>query len=133
MSVDKESLFASRLPQDDVEVPGIGTVRVRGLSRAEANAIQKLTGTEKFEQKILAYGMVDPALTEDEVARWLRAASYGELEPVVARIGELSGLMDDSAKKAVEELIAPDSSANFRDVPSSGTVDDGGSTPGGNE
>ena len=129
--MDKNALFAKRLPEDDVQVPGIGTVRVRGLSRAEASAIQKLTGTEKFERTILVFGMVDPALTEAEVAQWLDAAAYGELEPVLTRIGELSGLMEDSAKKAVKDFVAePDS--EFPVLPSPEAGADSGGT-GGNE
>lgn len=132
MSVDKDCLFAKRLPEDDVEVDGIGTVRVRGLSRAEANAVKAHQGTDKFEQKILAFGMVDPALNEDEVGRWLRAASYGELEPVLTRIGELSGLMDDSAKKAVKALLA-DPEAEFRNEAGAGAGPDGGRAAGADE
>lgn len=127
--MDKECLFAKRLPEDDVEVEGVGTVRVRGLSRAEANAVKVHQGTEKLEQKILTFGMVNPALTEDEVARWLRAASYGELEPVLTRIGELSGLMDDSAKKAVKEFAA-DPDAEFPLLPGREVGPDGGGAGG---
>lgn len=130
--IDKEALFTVRLPEDDVEVNGVGSVRVRGLSRANANAIKGHQGTEKFELMILHFGMVNPALTEAEAAKWLNAAAYGELEPVLTRIGELSGLMEESAKEAVKDFVE-DPGAEFRVLPSSEAGNDSSSTPGGNE
>lgn len=109
--MDKELLFAPRLPEADVEVPGVGTVRVRGLNRPEAMAVQAVSGTEARERKILALGMVDPALTEAEAGRWQKAAPAGELEPVTTRIAELSGMLEGSAKEAVK---------TFRGEPGSG-------------
>lgn len=102
--MDKELLFKPRLPEDEVEVPGLGTVRVRGLSRAEATMIESAGTTEAKERKILAFGMVDPALTEAEVGRWMKAAPAGEIQPVSTRIAELSGMLDDSAKAAVKSF-----------------------------
>ena len=106
--MDKELLFKPRLPEDTVDVPGIGTVRVRGLNRAEATMIESAGSTEAKERKILALGVVDPALTEAEVGRWMKAAPAGEIQPVSTRIAQLSGMLDDSAKTAVK---------TFRDGP----------------
>lgn len=111
MSVDKEALFAPRLPEDDVEIPGVGTVRVRALSRGEVFGVQKLQGTPVIERKILALGMVDPTLTEAEVQRWQDASPGGELDPVVDRIRVLSGLAEGAEKAAV---------LDFRDEPDGG-------------
>lgn len=108
--MDKAKLFAPRLPEADVEVPGLGvTVRVRGLSRVEVLAMRKATDNENtldgprvlvLERKMLAAGMVDPELTEAEAGRWQAASAAGELEPVVNKIQELSGLLEDSGKAA---------------------------------
>lgn len=100
MTVDKAALFAPRLPEADVDVPGLGTVRVRGLSRAEGMRIKDMKGTEAVERAIIAMGMVDPVLTEAEVGQWMKAAPAAEVEPVSLRIAELSGLLEDSAKSA---------------------------------
>lgn len=124
-TVDKSALFANRLPEDDVEVPGIGTMRVRSLSRAEAFTIHKHQGTEKGEVLTLFYGIVDPKLTEAEVGRWLKASPPKESDPVVTRILELSGLLDDSFKKAVKTFVE-EPEAEFPVLPGGESGQDGG-------
>jgi hypothetical protein len=99
--MDKEALFRPRLAEDDVDVPGIGTVRVRALNRAEVMAVQGVAGLEARERKILAAGMVDPALTESEAGQWQKASPGGEIEPVSTRIAELSGLVEGAPKSGV--------------------------------
>jgi hypothetical protein len=130
--MDKEALFAPRLPEDDVEVPGVGTVRVRGLSRAEAMHVQAANGPEATERRILALGMVDPPLTEAEAGRWQKASPAGELEPVTDRIAELSG-MKPGADKETYKSFRDGSESGVRVLPGAEAVDDGGPAPGGDE
>lgn len=133
MSFDKELLFKPRLPEDDVEVPGVGTVRVRSLSRAEVMLLQKMAQDGEdpaaVERKMLSIALVDPALTEAEVGRWQRASIAGELEPVSDKVTALSGLDDDAAKAAYKEFEA-DPGSEFRLLPGAETVDDGGAAEG---
>jgi hypothetical protein len=100
--MDKALLTKPRLAEEDVEIPGVGTVRVRALSRAEA---MKVTDRElpvaTMEQALLSMAMVDPKLTEAEVAEWQEAAPGGELEPVVEVIQRLSGLAKKAPKSGV--------------------------------
>jgi hypothetical protein len=100
--VDKEALLKPRLPEADVEIPGVGTVRVRGLSRYEVLLAQKeqSKGPGAMERVILRFGMVDPAMTEDEVAQWQKASPAGELEPVARKIQALSGIGEGAEKAA---------------------------------
>ena len=100
--MDKDLLFKPRLTEADVELPGVGTLRVRALNRAEAMRVEGTKGTEARERVILSLGMVDPELTEAEVGRWQQAAPAGELQPVALRIAQLSGLLEDAPKEAVE-------------------------------
>lgn len=102
--MDKELLFKPRLTEEDVEIPGVGTVRVRALSRAEAMIVSDVKGTEARERKILAFGMVDPQMTEAEVGRWQKAATAGEVNAVALRIATISGLLDGAAKEAVKNF-----------------------------
>lgn len=129
MTVSKEELFAARLPSAEVEIPGVGTVRVRGLSRGEVFGVQNAKGTAAVERKILAFGMVDPALTEPEVQRWQEASPAGELDEVVDKIRELSGLNDKAEKEAVLDF-REGAEPGVRDVPGGQAVDDGGGTAG---
>lgn len=106
--MDKEQLFKSRLGEADVEVPGVGTVRVRGLSRVEVLQVRKATDEAgidgpralTLERKMLALAMVDPHLTEAEVGKWQAAGAAGELGPVTDKVQELSGMKEESAKAA---------------------------------
>ncbi len=46
-------------------------------------------------------------MSEDDVKAWMRAAKAGDIDPVVERIGELSGLGggDDQAQKEAAKAI----------------------------
>lgn len=122
MAFDKEALFKPRLPEADVDVEGLGTIRVRGLSRAEALQVQKLqgSGVAALERAMLALAMVDPKLSEGEVRQWQDAAPAGELEPVTDMVQELSGMAEGAAKEAYKEF-EDDSDSEFRVLPGTAT------------
>lgn len=134
MPFDKELLFKSRLHEAEVEVPGVGTVRVRGLSRAEVLLCQNVAEGEgqagAFERKLLAMAMVDPELTEAEVGAWQKASTAFEMEPVTLKVQELSGLNETVAKEALKEVMS-DPDVEFRVPSGEGPGNDGGSTTGG--
>jgi len=112
VTISKDALLAARFPEADVELPTLdGTVRVRALSRAEVFRVQKMKDVEESERRILAFAMLDPVLTVAEVQRWQDASPAGELEPVVDKIRELSGLTTQAEKEAV---------LDFRGEPDSG-------------
>lgn len=104
MSMDKELLFKPRLTEDDVPVPGVGVVRVRALSNAEAHIVSEVKGTAARERKILAFGMVDPEMTEAEVGRWQKAATAGEVGKVALKVAELSGMLEDAEKESYKSV-----------------------------
>lgn len=131
MLIDKERLLKPHLPEADVEIPGVGTVRVRGLSRAEWLDIRDLTGVEA-DAKAIAMTLVDPELTEAEAMEWLNNSLIIEAGLVVSKMLELSGLGSGIAKATWKELQS-DPDSEFRDASSEGPGDDGGSTPGGDE
>ena len=112
----KARLLKPRVPEGAVELE-LGTVRVRGLSRGEVFMLQKAkeTGSIKdeagWERRMVALGLLDPEMTEDEVGLWQEGSPAGELEPVTNMISELSGLNKGSEKQAM---------ASFRDGPGPG-------------
>jgi hypothetical protein len=136
-AVDLAKLLAPRadtatgLPEDDVEVPHMGTVRVRGLSREEVFECQKAKGTQAHERKILHLGMIDPAMTESQAAVWQKVSPAAEIEPVVDKIRELSGL-DEGADKSELSRDGGAPGNRVRDVPGGATGDDGGPDAPGN-
>lgn len=101
MTVSKEDLLKPRLPEADVDVPGLGTVRIRALSRGEVLKLREFTDLEVIERKIIATGMVAPSLTEEEVAMWADAAPAGDIEIVSEAIAKLSGLDKGAERSAV--------------------------------
>ncbi|MEU7817060.1 hypothetical protein [Pseudonocardia sp. NPDC049154] len=105
-NVSKETLFKARLTEEDVEIPGVGTVRIRALSRAEVLAFRsrKVEDVADMERALLSKGLVEPALTEDEVRQWQEASAAGELEPVTRAISRLSGMDETAAKEAVKRF-----------------------------
>lgn len=112
MTFDKELLFKAALPEGEVDLPGKGTVRVRAMTRAEVMQVRSSVKSiedafrrgAELECKMLALAMVEPTLTEDEVRRWQDAALAGEMEPVVQKVQELSGLIEGAAKEAYREF-----------------------------
>jgi hypothetical protein len=102
--VDKSALLAERFGIEEVEIPGVGSVRVRPLSRAEAHAVrgQEMT-EEEVEVRLLSVALVEPKLTEDEVKAWQANSPAGELEPVVRAVVRISGMEQHAAKAAFPE------------------------------
>ncbi len=98
--MDKRELLKSRLNTAEIDVPGVGTIQVRGLSRSEVLDLGNVDGVLLVERKTLFYGLVDPKLTEDEVAEWQSLTTGSELNPIVETIIELSGLGSGAVKTA---------------------------------
>lgn len=101
-----DELTTKRLPTDHVDVTINGQprrVHVRALSRFEVLAAQQREerlGTLAMERIMLHRGMLDPAMGEAQVTDWQKAAPAGEIEPVINKVAELSGMVDDAAKVA---------------------------------
>jgi hypothetical protein len=125
-----DDLTTSHLPEDDVPLPGLGLVRVRGLSRQEVldmpDVVEGDEGSSRRQQSyILTRGMLIPSMTEDQVDGWMGAGISPEVNDVLKRLGELSGLTSTAVKDTTRELMTDDG-AQFRDVPSGTAGDDPG-------
>lgn len=121
----------SGMPEDTVEIPGIGHVVVRGLSRGEVFVMQKaradgrIKTEEHWERRLLSLAMVIPPLTEAEVGKWQGVCPAGELDPVAQKVRELSGLREDADKSDLQGLRG-ESGPGVRALPGDEAVDDGG-------
>lgn len=104
--MDKTALTARRIPEDDVEILGVGTIRVRGLSRWELLTAGRLEskGTIAMERAMLAFAMLDPQMTEDDIAAWQKNSQAGEIAPVIKKINELSGISREATKEAYKSV-----------------------------
>ena len=93
------------LPQDDVEIPGVGSIRVRAMNRGELLMAGKIGDDGKnqraMEMYVLSSCVLDPEMTQDDVADWMASAPAMEIQPVVQKINELSGVSQGAAKSDV--------------------------------
>lgn len=103
--LSREQLLAPGGDLDKVDVTG-GQVVVRGLTRQQA-LIVRAAGDDPADQEpvILAYGLVDPALSLDEARAWLDVAMAGDIQRVVQAVAALSG-MEDTAPKRITKSDA---------------------------
>ena len=127
----KARLLRPHLAEDDVHIEGVGTVRVRALTRAEVLMLQRHDQVSR-ERKMVALAMVDPAMSEAEVGEWTKASPSGELEAVTVRIAELSGLVVEKDREVYREF-EEEPETEFRVLPGAEAGDDRGTAPGGDE
>lgn len=102
--MDKSKLLKDRITVNttEVEIPGVGTVVVRGLSRYELLLAAKNTDDPLvIERRNISFALVDPKLTEAEVEQWQRQSAAGEIGPVTEAIRDLSGLGEGAGKSDV--------------------------------
>ena len=106
--VDKAALLARQLPRETIAIEGVGTVVVRALSRAEVMAINAVRkegdSPEALEQRLLQVGLVEPALTLEEVEEWYQNSPAGELSVVSDAITRLSGMNPEVGKQAYRQF-----------------------------
>lgn len=114
MTFDKDLLFEEvEDDTDTVDLPGKGTVTVRVLTRKQVQKVRKqvksipdaIARQDILERKTLVLAMVDPVVTEDDCARWQAASRAGEIDLVMRKIEEISGMREDYGKRVTEELI----------------------------
>lgn len=98
----KTALTTPHLKTGEVELEGVGSVLVRGLSRWEMVDVQKLEDDRQRQDTLaVAYGLVEPQMHQDEVMAWRKAGGAMEIEAVARKINELSGIGKDAAKSDV--------------------------------
>jgi hypothetical protein len=96
----REEILARATGGELVTLPSGGQVKVRGLSRDEAVGVQERDGTAARDNYVIATGMLDPVLSEEDVAHWGQIeGAAGDLVEVSRAIGRLSG-MDEGAGKS---------------------------------
>jgi len=103
--LSREQILARKVAgrTETVELDG-GEVVVRGLSRGEASACGKLDAQDDVEALALHYGLVDPALSEEDARAWRDQDESGELQKVVDAIQRLSGTAPGQGKDATKSV-----------------------------
>lgn len=130
MSEDfKAKLLQRRVGQATVELPGLGTVTVRGLTRTEVLRIQDQEGKRQYDAMTIAIGMVDPPFTFEEAQQWQDVSPAAELDLVTDKIAELSGMTKTAGTKAYLKM-ENDPGAEFRVSTGAETQPDGSGVAG---
>lgn len=102
--IDREAFLKHRLGEQMVELPGVGQIRVRGLSREEAFQIKELKDLDARERRIVELAVVEPKLSAEDVAEWYAHAPAGEVDMILTPIQELSALDEGAAKSGVHAV-----------------------------
>ena len=128
--LDRETLLKARLPERTVTLDGVGELRVRALSRAEAIRLKDFAEkTAEGESLVLKLGVVDPVLSDDDVRAWRDAAPAEEIETVLGAILDMSGLTP-AERRATKASFPAGSGSAARVPPGPGARDDGGPAAG---
>lgn len=102
MAISRELFLKAAVPEDVVDIPGLGPVRVRGLTRLEVIGLQSMPkDTGLIEKRIIRLGLVDPVLTDDDVDAWYDVAPAGHTDLIVDAVSRLSGLGEGATKSGV--------------------------------
>lgn len=90
---------------EDIDVPGVGTITVRALTRIEALSVtDKPMPMERVEQILLATAMVRPVMTEDQVRQWQEASAAGEIQEIANKITVMSGMSITADRAAMSQF-----------------------------
>lgn len=97
-------LSSGTVAEEDMETLRGIKVRVRGLTRAQVMQLRKVVDKPIYEPTVLAYGLVYPEMDTSQTAEWSRTAPAGEIEEVVEKIFDLSGMGSDAGKAAYKSV-----------------------------
>jgi hypothetical protein len=86
-------LRAIQQAEEYFDLPGVGTVKLRSLSTKDAQSIYQQHGDNRTDLvvAVIAAGLVEPALTEEQIAA-LYDAKSGPVVALFERIGEISAI-----------------------------------------
>lgn len=110
MKATKDHLVGAKAPKvgnGTVDVDGL-EFEIRPLTREQQIEVQETReadGLAAADALLCHYGMVDPAMTLEEVAQWHREVGQGENAAAVSQgIGTISGMLRDSGKAAYKSV-----------------------------
>jgi hypothetical protein len=101
-NLTREQILARKQGHEVFDLPdGSGSVVVRGLNRREALHVAEIDDLRERDAFLIAAGLIDPALSPDDVLAWGDVDDTNTLEAVSRKIGELSGMVEGAGKSSV--------------------------------
>lgn len=104
MVLSREEILARKvtgLKTEPFTIEGVGDVVIRGLTRNEALAVQECETTADKDNLMIACGLVEPKMSQGDIAEWGGEEQAGTLVKLSQRIAELSGLVEGAGKSGV--------------------------------
>lgn len=107
--LDLKTLTANRVAgrTGEHEIEGLGKVRFRALSREElitAGDISEKKGVLAYEQFALSRAMLNPKMTEAQVAEWQANSPGMEINDIASKINALCGVKKGADKSLVSDV-----------------------------
>lgn len=97
--LSRDELLNRLMPRAEVKLPGLGTVCVRGLSRAMVVQVQESPQeVAALEALVLHLGLADPSLSLEDAATLRLNLTTEEVILLIGEIKRLSGLGEGQAK-----------------------------------
>jgi hypothetical protein len=103
-TLTRAEILARKVGNGIVTLSDGATVEVRGCTRAEARQIQDVEEGDQRDAAMISFGLVDPALTPDEVLAWFADAPNGDILKITGKILELSGMAEGQGKDATKSV-----------------------------
>jgi len=90
--------------EEDYELPGVGMIRIRGLSRAEfIEANKRFEGNPGAQERfILSRCVLIPRITEAIAGQWQEASGINEINALAMHLNEMSGLKKGADKSGMD-------------------------------
>jgi hypothetical protein len=104
MALTKDEILAKKLGRRTVTLPSGGEVIVRGLNRNEAMSLRDEPTNADRDNLMISLGLVEPKLTQAEVAAWTEEAGAGDAVEISMAIAELSGMAAGAPKEATKSV-----------------------------
>lgn len=89
------------------DIPGVGRVTFRALSRQEMMDSAKIDDDMSRERYVLSRCIIEPRLTDDDVRAWQENSPAGEMNDVAMKINVLSGIGRGADKSDLPEIREP--------------------------
>jgi hypothetical protein len=105
--VDKAALLSgAAFGLVDFPVPGLGIIKIKPLSRAQAMAVyNRDLDAAEMEQVVVSSACVEPTFTVAEIAQWqTHSTAGGPLLALVNKILEISGMEIGAGKAAYKRF-----------------------------
>lgn len=100
----REQILTRKIGGEVVTLPSGGTVKVRGLTRNQAQQVQDAPEGIDRDSMMIHLGLVDPELSAEDVVAWFDVAPAGDVLAIAREVSRLSGMLEGQGKQATKSV-----------------------------